>query len=180
MCAWRGRGHSLFQGRERVVHGNIRGFSSVRRRWRHRQWCLNGRRKISRAVFLKAAIVSVFERRSALHDQRRAVATAFRLSTLVIFLERDQQKIDDGNRQELLHGDGDCILRHHAVVHVESFEVGRGSKVASTFPATATTAFPFATFAHSCTTCVVETQHLRLGKSRPAPKPLMAECDRTR
>ena len=45
--------------------------------------------------FLKAVVVSVIEGRSALHDQRRAVATAFRSSTLVIFLERDQQKIDD-------------------------------------------------------------------------------------
>ena len=31
-----------------------------------------------RAVFLKAVIVYVFERRSAPHDQRRAVASAFR------------------------------------------------------------------------------------------------------
>ena len=31
-CTWRGRGHSLFQRRERAVHGNIRGFSSVQRR----------------------------------------------------------------------------------------------------------------------------------------------------
>ena len=38
------------------------------------------------AVFLKAVIVYVFERRSAPHDQRRAVASAFRSSTLVIFL----------------------------------------------------------------------------------------------
>ena len=31
---WRGRGHSFFfQRRERAVHGNIRAFSSVRRRW---------------------------------------------------------------------------------------------------------------------------------------------------
>ena len=36
--------------------------------------------------FLKAVIVSVFERRSAPHEQRRAVASAFRSSTLVIFL----------------------------------------------------------------------------------------------
>ena len=38
------------------------------------------------AVFLKAVIVYVFERRSAPHDQRRAVASACRSSTLVIFL----------------------------------------------------------------------------------------------
>ena len=37
------------------------------------------------AVFLKAVIVSVFERRSAPADQRRAVACAFRSLTLVIF-----------------------------------------------------------------------------------------------
>ena len=37
------------------------------------------------AVFLKAVIVSVFERRSAPHDQRRAVACACRSSTLVIY-----------------------------------------------------------------------------------------------
>ena len=36
--------------------------------------------------FLKAVIVSVFKRRSAPHDPRRAVASAFRSSTLVIFL----------------------------------------------------------------------------------------------
>ena len=46
--------------------------------------------------------------------------------------------------------------------------------MASTFPAAATTPFPSATFALSCTTCVVETQYWRLGKSRPAPKPLVA------
>ena len=61
-CTWRGRGHSLFQRHERAVHGNIRGFSSVRRRWRQRQWCLNGRRTIpadlcrtqTQSCFLKA------------------------------------------------------------------------------------------------------------------------------
>ena len=36
------------------------------------------------AVFFKAVIVSVFERRSAPHDQRRAVAPAFRSLTLVM------------------------------------------------------------------------------------------------
>ena len=36
--------------------------------------------------FSNAVIVSVFERRSAPHDQRRAVASAFRSSTLVISL----------------------------------------------------------------------------------------------
>ena len=71
-----------------------------------------------RAVFLKAVVVSVFERTSVPHDQRRAVASAFRSSTLVIFLlERDQQKLDD-RRQVLVLEAGDCILRDHAVVHV--------------------------------------------------------------
>ena len=37
-------------------------------------------------TFFKAVIVSVFERRSAPHDQRRAVACAFRSLTLVISL----------------------------------------------------------------------------------------------
>ena len=71
LCTWRGRGHSLFQRHERAVHGNIRCWlkmgrrsvvSSVRRRWRHRQWCLNGRRIIpadlcrtqTQSCFLKA------------------------------------------------------------------------------------------------------------------------------
>ena len=54
-CTKRGRGHSLFQRHERAVHGKIRCWlkmgrrsvvSSVRRRWRDRQWCLNGRRII--------------------------------------------------------------------------------------------------------------------------------------
>ena len=40
--------------------------------------------------------------------------------------------------------------------------------------AAATTAVPSATSALSSTTSVVETQHWRLGKSRPAPKPLVA------
>ena len=63
---------------------------------------------------------------------------------------------------------GDCILHHHAV------SCSARRKVASSFPAAATTAFPLATFALSSTTCVVETQHWRRGKSRPAPKPLVA------
>ena len=46
-------------------------------------------------------------------------------------------------------------------------------KVAFSFSAAATTAFPFATFALSSTTCAVGTQHWRLGKSRPAPEPLV-------
>ena len=102
-CTWRGRGHSLFQRHGRAVHGNIRCWlkmgrrsvvSSVRRRWRHRQWCLNGRRIIPADVcrtqtqscfcFLKAVIVTFFERRSAPHDQRRAVATACRSMTLMM------------------------------------------------------------------------------------------------
>ena len=36
------------------------------------------------AVFLKAVIVTFFERRSAPHDQRRAVASAFRSMTLMM------------------------------------------------------------------------------------------------
>ena len=125
------------------------------------------------AVFLKAVIVSVFGRRSALHDQRRAVATACRSSTLVIFLQRDQQKLTTATAKYLCP---EPVTASSATVRSSTWNLSRlaRSKMASTFPAAATTPFPSATFAHSCATCVVETQHLRLGKSRPAPKPLMA------
>ena len=47
-------------------------------------------------LFLKSVIVSVFERRSAPADQRRAVASAFRSLTLrSLLLGRIQQKFDD-------------------------------------------------------------------------------------
>ena len=67
---------------------------------------------------------------------------------------------------------GVCILCDHAVVHVVLLRARR--QAAFSFSAAATTEVPSATSALSSTTCVVESQQLRLGKSRPAPKPLVA------
>ena len=54
------------------------------------------------------------------------------------------QKFDD-RRQVLVFEAGDCILRHHAVVHVGSFVVGREARWRPRSPAAATTPFPSAT-----------------------------------
>ena len=124
------------------------------------------------AVFLKAVILSVFEKRSALHDQRRAVTTACRSSTLVIFLQRDQQKLTTATAKYLCP---EPVTASSATVRSSTWNLSRlaRSKVPSTFPAAATTPFPSATSPILSTLCVV-TRNLRLGKSPGSPRAKIA------